>query len=145
MKNFKLRTRYRTVEVDKTELGNSRVILTFIIHGTPVYTIYHLLPIHHEKLISYTSLPLLLAYARRNRIGSKSRSYPKNNQDTSIREETLCPCPPETSSLEVGGGILARHELLKESVPVCECGSTFFRDDLGSCYDCFFPSDDRGE
>ena len=50
---------------------------------------------------------------------SVSRSYPKNNQDTSLREETLCPCPPETSPLdEVGGGILARYELLKESVPV---------------------------
>lgn len=65
---------------------------------------------------------------------------------------TLCPCPPETSEhipytdkAEVGGGILVRHALLKESVPVCECGSTFYRDDLGSCYDCFFPSDDRGE
>lgn len=77
---------------------------------------------------------------------SVSRTYPKNNQDTSLREETLCLCPPETSPLdEVGGGILARHELLKESVPVCDCGSTFYRDDLGSCYDCFFPSDDRGE
>lgn len=77
---------------------------------------------------------------------SVSRSYSKNNEDTSLREETLCPCPPETSPLdEVGGGILARHALLKESVPVCECGSTFYRDDLGSCYDCFFPSDDRGE
>lgn len=37
----------------------------------------------------------------------------------------FCPCPPETSSCaskceldEVGGGILARFELLKESVPV---------------------------
>lgn len=50
---------------------------------------------------------------------SVSRSYPKNNQDTSLREETLCPCPPEASPLdEVGGGILARFELLKESVPV---------------------------
>lgn len=61
---------------------------------------------------------------------------------------TLCPCPPETAKpalVAVDGGILARHELLKESVPVCECGSTFYRDDLGSCYDCFFPSDDRGE
>lgn len=64
---------------------------------------------------------------------------------------TLCPCPPETSDTalsstdDVDGGILARHALLKESVPVCECGSTFYRDDLGSCYDCFFPSDDRGE
>lgn len=61
---------------------------------------------------------------------------------------TLCPRPPETAKpalVAVDGGILARHELLKESVPVCDCGSTFYRDDLGSCYDCFFPSDDRGE
>lgn len=50
---------------------------------------------------------------------SVSRSYPKDNQDTSLREETLCPCPPETSPLdEVGGGILARHALLQESIPV---------------------------
>lgn len=48
---------------------------------------------------------------------SVSRSYPKNNQDTSLREETLCPRPPETSPLdEVGGGISARHMLLSETV-----------------------------
>ena len=54
----------------------------------------------------------------------------------------------------------SRYESLKETVPVLDddippifknsslcpfCGSTFYRDDLGSCYDCFFPSDDRGE
>ncbi len=50
---------------------------------------------------------------------SVCRFYPKINQDTSLPEETLCPCPPETSPLdEVGVGILARFELLKESVPV---------------------------
>ena len=48
---------------------------------------------------------------------SVSRPYPKNNQDTSLREETLCPRPPETSPLdEVGGGIPARHMLLSETV-----------------------------
>lgn len=54
---------------------------------------------------------------------------------------TLCPCPPETvkPALDaVDGGI--------PLCPLCPfCGSTFYRDDLGSCYDCFFPSDDRGE
>lgn len=55
---------------------------------------------------------------------------------------TSCPCPPEvsehipdTDKAETDGDI-----------PLCPfCGSTFYRDDLGSCYDCFFPSDDRGE
>lgn len=50
---------------------------------------------------------------------SVSRSYPKDNSNTSLLEETLCPCPPETSPLdEVGGGILACFALLSESVPV---------------------------
>ncbi len=41
-----------------------------------------------------------------------SRSYPKDNKDTSLREETLCPCPPEnsehipdTDKAELDGGI----------------------------------------
>lgn len=50
---------------------------------------------------------------------SVSRSYSKHNQDTSLCEETLCLCPPETSPLdEVGGGILSRHASLAETVPV---------------------------
>lgn len=36
-------------------------------------------------------------------------------------------------------------EVQRELEPVCDCGSTFYRDDLGSCYDCFFPTDSRGE
>ncbi len=42
---------------------------------------------------------------------SVSRFYPKNNQDTLLREETLCPRPPETSDTalsstdELDGGI----------------------------------------
>lgn len=122
-----------------------------------------------------------------------ARSYPKNNQNTSLREETLCLCPPETSDTaaiggtdDVDGGIFsivqrlnqikeeinqlngsafeksllsdAQHYQLLDvemfiadfvsrasvSASVCDCGSTFYRDDLGSCYDCFFPSE-RGE
>jgi hypothetical protein len=33
-----------------------------------------------------------------------------------LATETFCPCPPETSPLEVGGGIPARYMLLSESV-----------------------------
>lgn len=66
-----------------------------------------------------------------------------NAWSTRLSEQVpSCPCPPETvdPSLDtVDGGIFI------SSTPVCECGSTFYRDDLGSCYDCFFPSDDRGE
>lgn len=49
-----------------------------------------------------------------------ARSYPKNNQNTSLREETLCPRPPETSDTalnsadDVDGGILSIAKRLKE-------------------------------
>lgn len=45
------------------------------------------------------------------------RSYPKNNQNTSLREETLCPCPPETvePALDtVDGGIFNLVKNIKE-------------------------------
>ena len=48
---------------------------------------------------------------------SVSRSYPKNNQDTSLREETFCPRPPETAKpalVAVDGGILSLAKRLKE-------------------------------
>ena len=47
-----------------------------------------------------------------------------NSRIKSILNSTLCPCPPETSDTalsstdDVDGGILARHALLNESVPV---------------------------
>lgn len=46
-----------------------------------------------------------------------ARSYTKNNQNTSLREETLCPRPPETAKpalVAVDGGILDIVKQLKE-------------------------------
>lgn len=54
----------------------------------------------------------------------------------------FCPCPPETLDCAVKSDL----SKVDGGIPLCPfCGSTFYRDDLGSCYDCFFPSDDRGE
>lgn len=62
--------------------------------------------------------------------------------ETSIEVLTLCPCPPETLDCAVKSDL----SKVDGGIPLCPfCGSTFYRDDLGSCYDCFFPSDDRGE
>ena len=72
---------------------------------------------------------------------SVSRSYPKDNQDTSLREETLCPRPPETSPLdEVGGGISARHMLLSETVSGgLSITGDFLGSDLDELLKDFFP------
>lgn len=72
---------------------------------------------------------------------SVSRSYPKDNQDTSLREETLCLCPPETSPLdEVGGGIPARHMLLTETVSGgLSFTGDFLLSDLDELLKDFFP------
>jgi len=49
----------------------------------------------------------------------------------------FCPCPPETVPV---------LDAVDGDIPLCPfCGSTFYRDDLGSCYDCFFPPSDEGE
>ncbi|GEM_PF-1083009 len=54
--------------------------------------------------------------------------------------------PSLTECLECGEDIPARRQAVGGGIPLCPfCGSTFYRNDLGSCYDCFFPSDDRGE
>ena len=80
-----------------------------------------------------------------------------------LKSALLCPAPVVPSDDGDGAPLehhYSRYESLKETVPVLDddippifknsslcpfCGSTFYRDDLGSCYDCFFPSDDRGE
>lgn len=67
-----------------------------------------------------------------NNLDDSEFSYPNEKQEIITRHCVLqdvlrgyldgslpsCSCPPETSSLEVDGGILARHALLEESVPV---------------------------
>ncbi|MGP9689551.1 hypothetical protein ACT3TH_10360 [Psychrobacter sp. AOP22-C1-C5] len=131
MKSFVLEGNRRSVEV--TVQVEDYIKVHSYDASKEVHFHYFLARCDYENLAAFTSIDDLLKFAKANHI---FRDYPK----------AFCPCPPETSPLdEVGGGILARHALLKESVPVCECGSTFYRDDLGSCYDCFFPSDDRGE
>lgn len=61
--------------------------------------------------------------------------------------KTSCPASVLVPSLDESGAPLYRHASLDESVSsasvTCDCGSTFYRDDLGSCYDCYFPSDSR--
>ena len=67
MKNFKLRTRYRNIEVVKYS-DIAQVILTSSVCGQLNLEVFNLSSTHYEKLVSYTSLPLLLAYAKRNQI-----------------------------------------------------------------------------
>lgn len=62
--------------------------------------------------------------------------------------KTSCPAPVLVPSSDKSGAPLYLHASLDESVSsasvlTCDCGSTFYRDDLGSCYDCYFPSDSR--
>lgn len=53
---------------------------------------------------------------------------------------SLCPCPPETSPLEVGGGISARHMLLSESVTGgLSVTGDFLLSDLDELLKDFFP------
>lgn len=65
-----------------------------------------------------------------------------------LKSALLCPAPVLVPSLDKSGAPLYLHASLDESVSsasvlTCDCGSTFYRDDLGSCYDCYFPSDSR--
>lgn len=69
---------------------------------------------------------------------SVSRSYSKNNPDTSLREETLCPCPPETAKpalVAVDGGIPFLEFHVDPDVPFCpSCELVQF--DLNVLYAC---------
>ena len=100
---------------------------------------YRLSLSHLQYIKDISSLDDLLAYSKAN---TNIKSYSKTNkQDTSLREETLCPCPPETSPLdEVGGGILARHTLLSESVSSdLSITGEFFLSDLVEMLEDFAP------
>lgn len=132
MKNFKLRTRYRNIEVVKYS-DIAQVVLSSSVCGQLNLEVFNLSSTHYEKLVSYTSLPLLLAYAKRNQIPA-SICLADDHQDIRqcsncehddqcakqlayLATDTFCPCPPEASPLdEVGGGISARHMLLSETV-----------------------------
>lgn len=72
-----------------------------------------------------------------------ANNKPINDWLPSLSESvTSCPCPPETLDCATKSDL----SKVDGGIPLCPfCGSTFYRDDLGSCYDCFFPSDDRGE
>lgn len=76
-------------------------------------------------------------------------SYSNELFELLVKLKSSTPRPaPVVPSDDGDGASLERHypryESLKETV--CPfCGSTFYRDDLGSCYDCFFPPSDEGE
>lgn len=104
MKSFVLHGNARSVEVTVPDEDYIRVRAYNSLAETQLS--YFLAHCDYEKLASFSSISALLKFAKENHV---FRDYPK----------ILCPCPPETSPLdEVGGGILARFELLKESVPV---------------------------
>lgn len=104
MKSFVLEGNRRSVEV--TVQVEDYIKVHSYDASKEVHFHYFLARCDYENLAAFTSIDDLLKFAKANHI---FRDYPK----------TLCPCPPETSPLdEVGGGILARHALLNESVPV---------------------------
>lgn len=94
MSVFKLSTKDRIVEVEKLKKGVVSVVVETTGNDGTIATAYYLDSIHYDKLTSYQSLSALVKYAKANQT---TRVYPKTNSNSSIRVETSCPRPPETS------------------------------------------------
>lgn len=94
MSVFKLSTKDRIVAVEKHKKGFVSVVVETMGNDGTIATAYYLESTHYDKLTSYQSLSALVKYAKANQ---KASDYPKTNSNSTLRVETSCPRPPETS------------------------------------------------